>query len=113
MERVGGAVTVKQRPVSQATQFTCDQPYRQPSTTPKFKEPPCWVNADGLVEVPQDVREELGLRGGGGVFFVKRKDTGHYEFLTDQQLFDLLELRGSGSKNGDGGDDDGDGDEAQ
>ena len=36
----------------------------------------CWVNVDGLVEVPKVIRDELGLRGGGGVFFVKRKDTG-------------------------------------
>lgn len=95
MEYVEGSVTVKRRPLSQVAQFTFDQPYRQPSTTSNLKEPPCWVNADGLVEVPEDIRDELGLRGGGGVFFVKRKDTGHIEFLTDQQLFELLDLRGT------------------
>ena len=93
MERIGGSVTVKQRPLHQVAQFTFDQPYLRPNTT-TTQQPPCWVNADGLVEVPKVIRDELGLRGGGGVFFVKRKDTGHIELLTDQQLFEMLELRG-------------------
>lgn len=94
MERVGGSVTVTQRPLRQVAQFTFDQPYLLPNTSTHTKQPPCWVNADGLVEVPKEIRDELGLRGGGGVFFVKRKDTGHIELLTDQQLFEMLELRG-------------------
>jgi hypothetical protein len=57
--------------------------------------PLSYVTTEGLVRLPDHVREELGLLEGGGVAFVREKDHGHYRLLTDAQFLDLLEPWGS------------------
>jgi hypothetical protein len=49
----------------------------------------CYVSSDGLVRVPESIRTDLGLLGGGAVTFVPRKD-GHVEMLTGAQVLSLL-----------------------
>lgn len=53
--------------------------------------PLCYVSSEGLVLVPEEVRQRLGIHGGGGVYFIRRKDTGHFEMLTDEQFLALLD----------------------
>jgi hypothetical protein len=50
------------------------------------------VTTEGLVQVPQDVRQELGLAQGGGVFFLRDND-GHFHMLTNDQFIDMFEDR--------------------
>ncbi len=55
--------------------------------------PLSYVTSEGLVRVPDFVREGLGLGQGGGVAFVREKDHGHYRMLSDAQFLDLVEPR--------------------
>jgi hypothetical protein len=49
----------------------------------------CYVSSDGLVQVPEAIRTQLGIVGGGSVTFVPRRD-GHVEMLTGAQVLALL-----------------------
>jgi len=53
------------------------------------KAPLCYVEPNGTVLLPKEVRERLGLQNGGGVAFVTNKKTGHIEMLNDQQFYSL------------------------
>ncbi len=50
-----------------------------------------YVSTEGLIRIPERIRKELGTEGGGGVVFLKRKDNGHVELLTNQQFANLFE----------------------
>jgi bifunctional DNA-binding transcriptional regulator/antitoxin component of YhaV-PrlF toxin-antitoxin module len=45
-----------------------------------------YVSSDGLVRLPEYVRKALSIEQGGGVVFIKRKDTGHIELLKDNEV---------------------------
>jgi hypothetical protein len=80
---------VERRPSTEAPQFTGHQVDTVP---PSGKRAPlCYVSSEGLVLVPEDVRQRLGVEHGGGVFFLDREDTGHVEMLSNEQFLDLLE----------------------
>ncbi len=55
----------------------------------RFDAPYCYVDKRGNVRVPEMIRDELGLRDGGPVTFIPRKD-GHVEMLTDSQVDAIL-----------------------
>ncbi|WP_309891681.1 AAA family ATPase [Archangium sp.] len=81
---------VEQRPRKEAadfTQFTLQTPPGGASA------PLSYVTTEGLVLVPADVREALGLENGGGVVFIREKNAGHYRMLTNAQFLDMLEPR--------------------
>jgi hypothetical protein len=80
---------VDRRPSSEASAFTGQGSALVPP--PGARAPLCYVSSEGLVLVPEEVRQELGIQGGGGVYFVYRKGTGHFEMLTDEQFLALLE----------------------
>lgn len=80
--------TVEKRPISEAAQFTAHLAVA-PATGDELP-PICYVSSDGLVLVPEEIRELLGLQSGGGVLFIERKDTGHVEMLSDEQFLGLL-----------------------
>lgn len=92
MQRKGEQISLEKRPAKEAVAFTGNEPFVTPSA-PAARLPPCWVSAEGLVEVPERIRGKLGVQEGGGVFFVERKDTGHVELLNEEQFDDLLEPR--------------------
>jgi len=50
-----------------------------------------YVSTEGLIRIPERIRKELGTEEGGGVVFLKRKDNGHVELLTNQQFANLFE----------------------
>jgi AbrB family looped-hinge helix DNA binding protein len=69
--------------------------YTQPELTlppPGARAPQSYVTTEGLIQIPQDVREKLGLAHGGGVVFLEDND-GHFHMLTNDQFFDLFEKR--------------------
>lgn len=80
---------VDRRPSSEAGAFTGQGTALVPP--PGARAPLCYVSSEGLVLVPEQVRERLGIRGGGGVYFLFRKDTQHYEMLTSEQFLALFE----------------------
>jgi hypothetical protein len=77
------------RPSSEAGVFTAQENVLVPPAGASA--PLCYVSSEGLVLVPEDVRQRLGIHGGGGVYFIRRKDNGHFEMLTDEQFLALLE----------------------
>lgn len=63
-----------------------------PSPLSSARAPRGYLTTEGLVQVPPEVQEKLGLAHGGGVVFVSDKD-GHYRMLTNDQYADLFEDR--------------------
>jgi hypothetical protein len=80
--------TVEPRPIQEANIFT--QHYAD-APSPLESAPMGYVSSDGLVKLPEYARKALEIEQGGGVVFVKRKDSGHIELLTDDQFLDLFE----------------------
>ena len=79
---------VEPRPIREASHFT------QPDiNAPLSSEsaPMGYVSSDGLVRLPEYVRQALDIEQGGGVVFIKRQDSGHIELLKDDQFLDLFE----------------------
>ncbi len=83
------APTLTHRPIAEANYFT-----EHYSNTAAIDEtaPMGYVSSDGLVKLPEYVRQTLQIEQGGGVVFIKRQDNGHIEILTNDQYFDLLEM---------------------
>lgn len=69
--------------------------YTQPQVTAPpagARAPQSYVTTEGLVQIPADIRQKLGLGQGGGVVFIEDND-GHFRMLTNDQFFDLFEKR--------------------
>jgi len=79
---------VEPRPIREANHFT-QHDLNAPLTSESA--PMGYVSSDGLVRLPEYVRQALGLKQGGGVVFVKRQDSGHIELLKDEQFLELFE----------------------
>jgi hypothetical protein len=89
MRKINGLPTVELKSIKQAPLFThhhAESPYLVGEHAPL-----CYVSTDGLVRLPERIRQRLELEQGGGVVLVERKDTGHVELLTDTQFDDLFE----------------------
>ncbi len=80
---------VQKRPAEEAWILT--QPDR-PAPASGTRAPLGYLTSEGVVQVPDEVRETLKLSHGGGVVFVLGKD-GHYRMLTNDQYADLFEDR--------------------
>ncbi|WP_437562958.1 AAA family ATPase [Sorangium sp. So ce542] len=63
-----------------------------PSPPSNARAPRGYLTMEGVVQVPPEVQQQLGLSHGGGVVFVREKD-GHYRMLTNDQYADLFEER--------------------
>jgi len=81
---------IEHRPIELAHLFT-----KQNTISSNLGEtaPQGYVTNDGLVKLPKDICQELGVEQGGGIVILKRKDNNHVELLTDEQYFDLLEMK--------------------
>ncbi len=89
MRKINAAPTVELKSIKQAILFThhhADSPYLVGEHAPL-----CYVSTDGLVRLPERIRQRLELEQGGGVVLLERKDTGHVELLTDNQFDELFE----------------------
>jgi ABC-type branched-subunit amino acid transport system ATPase component len=49
-------------------------------------EPPSYVSSEGLVMLPEDIRQKLNIEHGGGVSFIPNKETGRFEIWTTDEL---------------------------
>lgn len=87
VEESEGGPTVTRRPVSEAVALTRHTARLPPG---EQRAPLCYVTREGLVLVPDDIRERLGVAKGGGVYFIEREDSGHVELLSNQQYLALL-----------------------
>ena len=83
------APTLRHRPIAEANSFT--EHYSETASTDESA-PMGYVSSEGLVKLPEYVRQTLQIEQGGGVVFIKRHDNGHIELLTNDQYFDLFEL---------------------
>jgi hypothetical protein len=81
---------VEKRPSAEAFRYTLPETSVPPAGA---RAPLSYVTSEGLVLIPEDVRQKLGLEHGGGVVFVRERDAGHYRMLTDDQYLDLFEPR--------------------
>jgi hypothetical protein len=80
--------TVKRYPIENVDIFT--QHWQRSHPVGKTA-PLCYVSGDGMVQLPERIRQLLSIEQGGGIFLLKRKDNEHVELLTDDQYLDLFE----------------------
>ncbi len=83
------APTLTQCSIVEANDFT--EHYSDTASTDETA-PMGYVSSEGLVKLPEYVRQTLEIEQGGGVVFIKRQDNGHIELLTNDQYFDLFEM---------------------
>jgi hypothetical protein len=57
------------------------------------KAPQNYITSDGLVLVPESVRQRLGIPSGGGIAFVTNEGTGHVEMLSFDRGQSVIHLR--------------------
>lgn len=92
MEMEDSAPTLRQVPRARAREFTGmrDEEDRYPAMHARQPEPTCYVSSEGLVLLPDDVRQKLKLEQGGGVSFIPSKETGRYELWTTDEVEERL-----------------------
>lgn len=78
---------VERRKVEEAPLFTTHLLEGHP---PGSRAPLSYVSSEGLVQLPESIRKELGLEHGGGVVILKRDQAPYVEFLTNEQFLDLM-----------------------
>jgi ABC-type iron transport system FetAB ATPase subunit len=88
MEYRDGVPTLNRKPRSLARVFTAtqDQEDVYPDMHARRPEPICYVSSEGLVMLPEDVRQTLGVGQGGGVSFIPNKDTNRFELWTTDEV---------------------------
>ena len=93
MEIEEGTPVLKRRPRVLARVYTAtrDEEDLYPEMHARRSEPVCYVSSEGLVMLPEDVRQALRVERGGGVSFIHNEDTSRFEMWTiedvEQQLF--------------------------
>jgi len=88
MERSDGGPTLSQHPRAMARIYTGtrDEEDLYPEMLAQKSEPPCYVSSEGLVMLPEDVRQALKVERGGGLSFILNKETGRFEIWTTDDL---------------------------
>lgn len=84
-----GHPILTQKPNEVAWQFTGSDNGRDKKLAAmyaKSPEPVNYVSSDGLVLLPDRVRDTLALRDGGGITFMRNKKSGRFEVWTTDQL---------------------------
>lgn len=90
LTRSEGGPRIHKVSAAEAWEFT--QP-AAPSPPSGARAPRGYLTLEGVVQVPPEVQQQLGLSHGGGVVFVRDND-GHYRMLTNDQYAELFEDRG-------------------
>jgi ABC-type cobalamin/Fe3+-siderophores transport system ATPase subunit len=88
MEMVDGTPTLSRRPRALARIYTGtrDEEDLYPEMHARRSEPVCYVSSEGLVLLPDDVRQQLKVEQGGGVSFVPNQETGRFEIWTTDEV---------------------------
>ena len=84
---------VTMRTKKDAAQFVGLTPMTQPGDGPA---PLCYVTSEGRVRLPDDVRDFLRIREGGGVCFLPDEASGEVRMLTNAQFLDQIEPLAAG-----------------
>ncbi|MBU0495082.1 MAG: AAA family ATPase [Chloroflexi bacterium] len=92
MEMQDGAPALRRVPRARAREYTGtrDEEDLYPQMHARQPEPTCYVSSEGLVRLPDDVRQKLHLEQGGGVSLIPNKQTGRYELWTTDEVEDRL-----------------------
>jgi hypothetical protein len=88
MEIKDGVPSLSQKPRELARLYTGtrDEEDQYVQTYSQQPEPPSYVSSEGLVMLPEKVRQELNLEQGGGISFLPNKETGRFEIWTTGEL---------------------------
>jgi hypothetical protein len=81
---------IERRSIKDAETFTQHYVPSIPPTADKRKAALGYVSDEGLVLLPERIRQLLGVEQGGGIMLVDN-DNGYVELLTDDQFYDLVE----------------------
>ncbi len=83
-----GSPTLTRRPRQEARLYTGtrDEEDRYPQLQAQQPEPTGYVSSEGLVLLPEQVRQHLKLQHGGGLNFIPNKETGRFELWTTDEL---------------------------
>ncbi len=87
LTRTDGEPRIHKTSAQQAIDYTEPQVISPPAGA---RAPQGYVTTEGLVQLPVDIRQKLGLGHGGGVVFLEDND-GHHLLLTDAQYLDLFD----------------------
>jgi len=92
MEMQDGAPALRRVPQARAREYTGtrDEEDLYPQMHAQQPEPTCYVSSEGLVRLPDDVRQKLHLEQGGGVSLIPNEQTGRYELWTTDEVEDWL-----------------------
>jgi predicted ATPase len=97
MTMTAGGPVVERRPVVEAPAFLqMALGVQIPAERGAFG----YVSSDGLLRLPSDIREVLGVPAGGGVVVMKRSGHEHVEVLSNEQFLNLLHGEGRGDDRG-------------
>jgi hypothetical protein len=88
MEMVDDVPALSRRPRALARIYTGtkDEEDLYPEMHARRSEPVCYVSSEGLVLLPDDVRQRLKIEQGGGVSFILNQETGRFEMWTTDQV---------------------------
>ncbi|MEW5986017.1 MAG: ATP-binding protein [Chloroflexota bacterium] len=92
MEKQGGVPSLTRKPRALARMYTGDmvEEEKYPAMYRRRPEPVEYVSSEGLVLLPEDVRQKLKLEGGGGIGYIFNKETGRFELWTTDEIEQLL-----------------------
>lgn len=88
MELYDGVPTLSRQPRERARIYTGtrDEEDQYTELYSRQPEPPAYVSSEGLVLLPENVRQLLKLEHGGGINFILNEATGRFEIWTTDQL---------------------------
>lgn len=82
--------TIERRSIQDAESFTQHYAITYPPNADKRKAALCYVSNEGLVLLPERIRQLLNIEQGGGVMLLD-DENGHVELLSDDKFYDLVE----------------------
>jgi hypothetical protein len=81
---------IERRSIVGAESFTQHYAITYPPTANKRKAALCYVSNEGLVLLPERIRQLLDIEQGGGIMLLD-DENGHVELLSDEKFYDLVE----------------------
>jgi len=92
MRTTSNGPIIERRGTRGAESFTQHYAITSLPTADKRKAALCYVSNEGLVQLPERIRQLLGIEQGGGIMLLD-DENGQVELLSDEKFYDLVEPR--------------------
>ncbi|MEN8219455.1 MAG: AAA family ATPase, partial [Pseudomonadota bacterium] len=90
MRTTSNGPIIERRSTQGAESFTQHYAITSLPTADKRKAALCYVSNEGLVQLPERIRQLLGIEQGGGIMLLD-DENGQVELLSDEKFYDLVE----------------------